>query len=251
MLNIKNLRCQQQEKPLGIDTTRPQFSWQLQSDLRHTVQKAYQIQVATDPLFKKRVWETVSIPSDQSQYIAYEGSDLQSCQIYYWRVMVWDNHGRHTPWSEPESFETGLLREDLWQAQWISLPQGSSSDSYQPAPFLRREFTSRGSIKRARVYATAFGVYELHLNGQSVGDHVLAPGWTSYHHRLQYQTYDVTELLQEGENAIGAILGDGWYRGFIGFKGQRAVYGDRLALRMQLRISYEDGREELILSDSS
>ena len=107
----------------------------------------------------------------------------------------------------------------------------------QPGPLLRHEFDVRAAVKQARLYVTGLGVYEAYLNGAAVGDHVLAPGWTSYHHRLRYQTFDVTDLLREGRNAIGAMLGDGWYRGRLGFGGgRRNIYGDRLALLAQLEI---------------
>src|SRR5207237_10146402 len=105
-------------------------------------------------------------------------------------------------------------------------------------------------MTRARLYVTALGVYEAYLNGVPVGDHVLAPGWTSYNHRLRYQTFDVTSLLREGRNAIGAMLGDGWYRGRLGFNGgRRNIYGDRLALLAQLEIDYADGTSERIITD--
>ena len=122
----------------------------------------------------------------------------------------------------------------------------------QPCPMLRREFDVRPDVARARLYVTALGVYEAQINGAIVGDHVLAPGWTSYHHRLRYQTFDVKELLREGVNAIGAILGDGWYRGRLGFHGgRRNIYGDRLALLVQLEIDYMDGTTERIVTDES
>ncbi len=114
----------------------------------------------------------------------------------------------------------------------------------QPCPLLRHEFEIRPGVISARLYVTALGVYEAQLNGAIVGDHVLAPGWTSYHHRLRYQTFDVTELLHEGRNAIGAILGDGWFRGRLGYHGgRRNIYGDRLALLVQLEIEYSDGSD--------
>ena len=119
----------------------------------------------------------------------------------------------------------------------------------QPAPLLRRGLSAGSGIVAARIYATCLGLYELRLNGQRVGDAVLTPGWTSYNHRIQYQTYDVTALVREGDNAVGAMLGDGWYRGYLGLRGQRGLYGDRLALLLQLHLTYADGRVEIIGSD--
>ncbi len=251
MLNVSSVRCEQRQHPLGIDTPKPSFSWQLESDLRNTLQTAYQMQVARDPEFKNKVWDSVSVPTENSQYVPYQGPDLEPCTPYYMRVMAWDNHKRHTPWSQPLPFETAFLSESSWQAQWISLPQADAVSDSQPSPYLRKEFAAKGAVKRARIYGTALGVYQLLLNGEAVGDHVLAPGWTNYKKRLQYQTYDVTELVQGGANALGAILGDGWYRGFIGFQGQRAFYGEELALRMELHLTYEDDSTEVILTDSS
>src|SRR5262249_12538992 len=119
----------------------------------------------------------------------------------------------------------------------------------QPAPLLRRTFTVNGPVQSARAYVTSHGLYEMHLNGKRVGDQVFTPGWTSYKKRLQYQTYDVTALVQRGENAAGVILGEGWYRGFIGFSGQRNVYGNRGALLAQIEIVYQDGHRETIGTD--
>ena len=115
---------------------------------------------------------------------------------------------------------------------------------------LRRRFVASAAVVAARMVATSLGLYELRLNGQRVGDAVLTPGWTSYDHRIQYQTYDVTALVHAGENVLGALLGDGWYRGYIGFEGRRKVYGDRLALLAQLHLTYADGRVEVVGSDA-
>src|SRR3989441_7703466 len=108
----------------------------------------------------------------------------------------------------------------------------------------------RSRVRAARLYVTSLGLYELFLNGQRVGDQLFTPGWTSYRRRLQYQTYDVTPLLRPGANVVGAMLGDGWYRGHLGFFGQRNLYGRRLALHAQLEIRYESGRTERVISDA-
>jgi alpha-L-rhamnosidase len=142
-----------------------------------------------------------------------------------------------------------LLDSGNWQADWITPDWDEDTSRPQPAPLLRHSFSADSGIVAARVYATSLGLYELRLNGQRVGDAVLTPGWTSYDHRLQYQTYDVTDLVHEGDNALGAILGDGWYRGYMGFTGERNMYGDRLALLLQLHLTYADGRGEIIGSD--
>ena len=142
-----------------------------------------------------------------------------------------------------------MLDPSGWQAEWITPDWDEDITQSQPAPVLRREFKLEGAVKSARVYVTSLGLYELHLNGQRVGDGELTPGWTSYDTRVQYQTYDVTGLLAAGDNAMGAMLADGWYRGFVGFEGNRNTYGERLALLLQLHLTYEDGRTAIVASD--
>ena len=148
--------------------------------------------------------------------------------------------------------EAGLLTSEDWDARFVTPDWEEDTTRPQPCPLLRREFEVHTGVRRARLYVTSLGVYEVQLNGVIVGDHVLAPGWTSYHNRLRYQTFDVTDLLHEGHNAIGAILGDGWYRGRLGFDGgRRNIYGDRLALLAQLEIDYADGTTGRIATDET
>ena len=148
--------------------------------------------------------------------------------------------------------EAGLLQPEDWSAQFITPGWEDDTTESQPSPMLRREFSVKAGLERARLYITALGVYDAQINGTPVGDHVLDPGWTVYDHRLLYQTYDVAPLLSEGQNAIGAILGDGWYRGRFGFGGgRRNIYGDRLALLAQLELVYEDGSTERIVTDEN
>jgi alpha-L-rhamnosidase len=144
----------------------------------------------------------------------------------------------------------GLMDSANWRADWITPDWDEDVSQSQPAPLLRRSFVAEKDVVAARIYATSLGLYELRLNGQRVGDAVLTPGWTTYHHRLQYQTYDVTALVRGGDNVLGAMLGDGWYRGRLDFTGQRGLYGDRLALLLQLHLTYADGRLEIIGSDA-
>src|ERR1051326_862788 len=143
----------------------------------------------------------------------------------------------------------GLLQPSEWTAAWIGSSAADSSGG--PAPLLRRAFHLRGAVTSARLYATSHGLYELYLNGERVGDWLFTPGWTSYNRRLQYQTYDVTALLRAGDNAIGAILGDGWYRGQLGFSGGRAIYGKQLGVLAQLEVRYADGSSERFVTDST
>lgn len=251
MLTPHKLRCEYLDKPIGLDVRQPRLSWQLQAQYRGASQSAYQIRVASNSAMLERApsWDTGQIHSDQSQQIAYSGPALKAQQRYYWQVRVWDEQNRSSDWSEIAYWETGLLGQ-AWQADWISPDWDEDPNLPQPAPQLRRSFGITQPISRARIYATSLGLYELWLNGQRVGDALLTPGWTSYDHRIQYQSYDVTDLLQQGENVLGALLGDGWYRGYLGNKGFHNLYGDQLALLAQLHISYANGQTEIIASDT-
>ena len=173
-------------------------------------------------------WDSGRVTSDESIHRVYAGAPLASGQRYVWQVQVWDDRGRASGWSAPAWWEMGLLAPSDWHAQWIEpgLPEDTATSP--PAPMLRREFRLEKPVRSARAYVTSHGLYEMHLNGKRVGDDVLTPGWTSYNKRLQYQTYDVTPLLQRGDNAVGVMLGNGWYRGNIGFSKQRNIYGERL-----------------------
>ena len=249
MIAITNLTCEYKTNPIGIDVPSPRLSWQLQSDQRGAKQTAYQIRAASDAAMQSAQWDTGKVESDQSVHVAYAGPALTSGQRVYWQVRAWDEGDQPSDWSEPAFFEMGLLRESDWQAQWITPDWDEDTSQSQPQPVLRRALKLDGAVKSARVYVTALGLYELHLNGQRVGDGELTPGWTAYNKRLQYQVYDVTGLLREGDNAIGALLGDGWYRGWLGFERNRNTWGDRLGLLAQLAVTYTDGRTEVITSD--
>jgi len=252
-LIIKNLRCEYKTNPIGIDEVRPRLNWEIQSSVRDVAQTAYQIRVAQDKTDllngTNLIWDPGKQDSDQSINVIYDGESLQSRQHCYWQVKVWDNNGNTSDWSEPNYWEMGLLSPEEWQAKWIRSSLEEDVSKSQPANLLRKEFKSKEPIQSARLYLTSFGLYEAKINGRKVGDQLFTPGWTSYHNRLQYQSYDVTDLLGEGENSIGVTLGDGWYRGYIGWSSQRNFYGDKLALLFQLEITYVDGAKEIIISD--
>ncbi len=284
------LRCEYKEDPLGIDETMPRLSWIVLAEGRARRQTAYRILVAksTEELSRDSggMWDSGKVESDETLHIVYAGVPLKSRMNCYWKVMVWDEDGRASTWSETAMWSMGLLDDAEWQADWIGrdtrwyeiqmlhlhtpspahwdlklkipglygahkLSWGGSIKVYLPCPYLRKQFFTRGPVKRATVYATALGIYELHLNGQKVGDDLFTPGWTDYNQRVYYQTYDVTDMLADGtENVIGAILSDGWYAGNINMHGQR-YYGSKLRLRAQLHIEYEDGTSEVVVTDGS
>jgi alpha-L-rhamnosidase len=253
-LNVKNLRVEYKVDPLGIDVAKPRMSWELQSAERGVLQTSHEIRVAAseaDLAKGKVLWETGKQASDASNQVEYAGPSLESSKIYFWQVRIADNHGHLTAWSKPAKWEMGLLDAGDWKAQWITPALKEDTTISNPSPMLRREFSVnvRKKVQRARLYATAMGLYEIELNGQRVGDQYFTPGWTAYDFRYQYQTYDVTSLVKSGENCLGAILGDGWFRGRIGWGKQRNSYGTKLALLTQLVIHYTDGTQEIVGSD--
>jgi alpha-L-rhamnosidase len=246
--SVTRLRCEYKVDPLGIDATQPRLSWQLRSPERGAVQSAYQVQVTAGG---KTLWDTGRVASDRSVHVPYAGPALESSRRYAWHVRVWDGAGRASAWSAPAAWEMGLLKPEDWRARWIEATTDADTKTSQPAPMLRGAFTVRGKVRSARAYVTSLGLYELEINGRRVGDQVFTPGWTSYGKRLQYQTYDVTSHLRRGENAIGATLGDGWFRGNLAWRKQRNVYGERLALLCQVRIEHADGRVEVVGTDGT
>lgn len=249
MLKIVKLKCEYRENPIGIDVMHPRISWQLLSEVRGIRQTGYQMQISKDDTFTSILWDTGMVKSAQSIHVAYNGPEFKSRTRYYFRVRIQDNKGNNSGWSDTAFWETGLLGEVEWVAEWIK-PAIDSEVMQEASPMLRRTFEVKGEVKAARIYATALGLYELHLNGSRVGDCLFTPGWTSYRDRLQYQTYDVTGMIKSGNNAIGAILGKGWFKGNIGWGGGCDFYGDSQALLLQMHILYEDGKEEMLISDT-
>ena len=253
MTTISHLTCEYRTNPLGIDVLQPRLSWQIQSDKRGARQTAYQILVAPAEtgLYggTNLLWDSGKIASDQSIHVPYGGPALDSGRRVYWKVRVWDEAGREVV-SSSAWWEMGLLERSDWEAQWIGAPFWGGPRTSSPAPYLRKEFTLQKQVVTARLYATAIGLYECHLNGFRVGDALLTPGWTDYSRRIQYQTYNVTELLRSGANAFGAILGDGWGVGHIAWLG-RQHYAERPQFLAQIVLTYSDGSREVIATDES
>ncbi len=242
---VNELICEYHTNPVGIDVLKPRLSWKIVSDKQNVMQSAYEIKVTDQSPKGKVIWNSGKVTGDQSVNIEYAGDELKPMQRVYWQVRVWDNENKATKWSEPAYWEMGILKPELWTASWITMENEKAFNGSKPAHFLRKDFSTSKKVKSARVYVSSLGLYELYINGKKVGDQLFTPGWTSYNKRIQYQTYDVTSMLQT-KNAIGAILGDGWYRGNIGWQDQRNYYGGKLALIAQLHISYTDGTDEII-----
>jgi alpha-L-rhamnosidase len=246
-VKLQNLLVENRSNPIGIDITQPRFAWQLVSGKRNTKQTAYEIKVTSG---KQTVWSSGKINSDSSVHVAYKGDTLQSGKKYSWKVRVWDNSGKNSAWSEAAFFQTALLSASDWKAKWITFSY-NEDPAQQKSPLFRKEFSTNKKIVSAKAYITAHGLYEALINGKKVGDAFLTPGWTSYNKRLQYQTYDVTNLLNDGNNAIGVTLGSGWYRGYLAWSDHHNIYGSDLSLLFQLEISYSDGTTAYIVSDDS
>ncbi|MCT9075654.1 alpha-L-rhamnosidase [Streptomyces fulvoviolaceus] len=235
-------------EPLGIGERRPRLSWRTGTDRPGWWQSAYEIELVDGS--GTLTGGTGRVASDESVLVPWPGPELESRIRVGARVRVWDAEGRVSAWSPVAYAETGLLGRADWTARPIAPDLGIDPGRPQPVVLLRRAFHTRGPIASARLYVTALGVFQPELNGRPVGEDMLAPGWSSYHHRLRCLTYDVTGLLRDGENVLGAQLGEGWYSGRLGFHGgRRAVYGERPALLAQLEIVYADGSRETIATD--
>ncbi|MEI7437678.1 MAG: family 78 glycoside hydrolase catalytic domain, partial [bacterium] len=248
--NACNLCCEYLTNPLCLDEARPRLSWQLNDERQGARQTSYQIIAASSRQSldsKPDLWDSGRIRTEQCLDIVYGGKRLTSRQTVWWQVRVWDHAGQPSDWSAAAYFEMGLLKPADWSAQWIGRPI-ASLDGSQPCPMLRKSFTIHPGVTRARLYATARGLFELHLNGKRVGTDYFTPGWTDYNKRIQYLVYDVTDLLRQGANVLGAILGDGWYAGYFLWKDNRFLYGDQLSMLAQLEVEYADGTRELIAS---
>lgn len=253
-VRVTALRCEHLLNPQGIETSAPRLSWQLLSDQRNTRQTAWELRVAGTPTDllkgKNLVWNSGRQASDASVHVPYAGPGLSPGRRYHWQVRVWDASGKPSEWSEPAYWQMGLPGMANLGAQWIG-PGYQEEKTAQPSPYLRKTFALQKKVRTATAYITALGMYEAWINGQRIGDACLTPGWTAYQKRVQYQTYDVTSLLTTGNNTIGAILGNGWYRGFIGFSGQNNFYGKEAGLLLRLDIEYTDGSTAQVLSDGS
>ncbi len=243
MLKLYDLTIEYKTNPLGLDEVQPRFSWKLQSDRNGVRQIAYRLTVSNGEV----MWDTGRVESEQSILIEYMGALFEARTAYTWTVTVWDNHGESA--EANASFETGLLSGAAFEgkARWIT--HGLNKED-TASPIFTKSFTVSKPVAKARLYATALGLYEAEVNGQKADDTFFTPGWTSYHKRLQYQTYAV-ENLRQGENELRVTLGKGWYSGALGFTPIPNHYGDTTALLAMLIVTYADGSEEVVGTDES
>lgn len=243
------LRCEHLVNPLGIDAPAPRLTWRLTDTRQGAKQTAYALYVGTDSAAVARGemagWQTGQVSSN-TQLATYAGQPLQPFTTYYWRVDVWDKDGKQST-SNVARFETGMMDRRNWQGAWIS--DGRSVDT-KPAPYFRKTFGTSKPIKSARAYVAAGGLYELYLNGQKIGNHRLDPMYTRFDRRTLYVTYDVTAQLRAGNNAVGVLLGNGWYnhQSTAVWDFHHAPWRARPTFCLDLRITYADGSVETISS---
>lgn len=250
MLQIKKITVNSEENPVGI-TGMPEFSWILASDQRNTIQISYHLEIAEDPEFSRKVYETAEETED-SVHHRFADFSMRSLTRYYWRAEVTDNHGEKSGFCAPGSFVTGLMDQGEWRAEFISAETEADKDNSK-GTCLRKQFLKQGEVREAYVCVTALGLYQLYINGERIGQDEMTPGWTSYHKHLCYQVYDVTRQLQEpgAVCCIGALVGAGYYKGEMSFLHLRNNYGTRTGFLCQLRIRYEDGSVQEICTDES
>lgn len=272
VLSVSTLRCEYLENPVAIENRTPRLSWQLRSAGEAKAQTAYRVLVAASPSLliegQADFWDSGKVISSQSNQVEYKGKSLDSRQTLYWKVMVWDEKEKASSWSDAGKWTMGLLEPSDWKAQWIGRQEDIYPDSTltYPAPYFRKMFRLDKPVKQAKAYICGLGFYEMYLNGEKVGDQVLAPAVTNFDRRslkkmlyffddqstqrVLYNTFDVTSLLQKAENTIGVLLGNGWYN-----QRDRTVEGhmwyDTPRLLCQLEIEYVDGSSEMVCSDAT
>ena len=272
-LRTINPRVEYLDNPAGIDVPDPRFSWALESNVRGAAQSAYQI-VLAGSLEELRpempqaaaggpapdrhtrdgvLWNSGKVASERSINIVYDGPPLESSRRYYWKVRAWDEKDGPGPWSATATFIMGILNPEEWAAEWIG-----SSDPANRAPRLRKEFELKGEVASAYAHVSGLGFYELYLNGEKVGDHVLDPAPTQYEVRVLYATYDVTEALRKGANAVGLWLAEGQAASTVQdssrfFSLARPYPGETLFDTprglLQLEITYANGKRERVVTD--
>ena len=241
----KDLKCEHLTNPLGIDATNPRFTWRLDDLFINAQQKAYQIIVGTDSLQVSKgignVWQTIKTVSDE-QLVVYKGQTLKPFTKYFWTVWAWDNKDKTSANSPIATFETGMMQASNWQGAWIS---DSRDVQNKVAPYFRKTFSVAKKIVSARAYIAVAGLYELSINGQKISNHRLDPMYTRFDRRTLYVTHDITQALKEGKNAVGVLLGNGWYnhQSTAVWYFDKAPWRGRPTFCMDIRVKYADGTE--------
>ncbi|MBR5085229.1 MAG: family 78 glycoside hydrolase catalytic domain, partial [Prevotella sp.] len=258
-VTVWNLRTENLENPLGIDTATPRLSWMSQSDKNNTIQTSYHIIVASSEEKAQRyegdLWDSGEVQSTEQLWIPYAGKTLKSNQRAWWRVRINTNKGR-SAWSEIANFGIGLLSESQWGSRWIGLErlmldEATGLHTRLAARYLRKEFTIKKEVKRATVYISGLGLYELYINAQRIGNQVLAPVPTDYRRSVMYNAYDVTDALHKDANAIGVILGNGRMFPMRQNKPYKAPVFGFPKCRFEMIVEYADGSTEKVRSDES
>ncbi|KAJ0423204.1 bacterial alpha-L-rhamnosidase-domain-containing protein [Aspergillus carlsbadensis] len=233
------------KRALGVDDFKPRISWRFIDVESNFEQTDYEIEVSRGNTSNSTTVDVVHVSSSESYLVPWPqpNNPLVSRDKCSVRVRAWGKEQLNPlPWSDPAEIEVGLLQRDDWKGNLISAPwSGENLDKTQPEDLFRKEFSLSSKPVSARLYITALGVYEAEINGKRVGDHFMAPGWTSYHDQLHYQTFDVTDLLDSNANCLGIRVAEGWYKGRIGFVFARNFYGSRTGVLAQLEVTYEDG----------
>ena len=275
VFSVSELRCEQSQRPLAVDPAGPRLSWQLNADRRGCLQSAYRILVADSPVAladdNGNVWDSGKVFSDRSVLVPYGGPALQPGKAYCWKVQAWDADGNLSPWSLPASFGTGLMSMQDWNgAKWIAMEpdvdslkciegntgkwkDGGPVFDKPVAPYklpqLRREFTATNPVKRAMAYICGLGQFEMFLNGEKVGDHFLDPAWTKFDKEAQYVAFDITGELRDGKNAVGVMLGNGYYHTPHGRYLKLLFSYGAPKMICKLQIEYADGTAQTVVSD--
>jgi alpha-L-rhamnosidase len=265
LMRAEKLMVEYVERPLGLNTDKPRFSWNFSAGSRNQFQSAYEIIVSENPRELKKetgsAWTSGKISSSQSLHIEYAGHPLKSLTRYYWMVRVYDQDGKAGTWSDMSWFETAMLRQSDWKARWISdgsqLP-ARDEDYYKddPMPLFRKTFTPKKKIASARLYITGLGYYEAYLNGKKIEHFVLDPGWTTYRRQVLYNVYDITHEIKKGLNVAGVMLGNGWWNPLPFRLFGRWLLRDyqetgRPCLKAEIHLRYADGETEIIATDTS
>ena len=259
-ISVNNLTCEMMEDPLGIDDTRPGLGWQIHSQQRNVQQVAYELIVASSPEKLENnqadLWKSGKINSAQSVHIAYAGKPLTSTIECFWKVKVFTNKGE-SEWSQPAMWSMGLLNQNDWKAKWIGYDKASPWDSITQwsrlsARYFRKGFQSEKKVQRVTVYIVGLGLYELYINGEKISDHLLAPAPTDYRKSVFYNTHDVTDKINKGDNTIATVLGNGrFFTMRQNYKPQKINTFGFPKMLLQLEIEYADGTKRIIVSDDT